>query len=242
VPLSLRAWRNGSLASDQEAASAPAINENGDAALTRRRWITAAGGVGIAGAMGWLETSRAAAAAPPPATTSSDCRCSCCHWFTLFGHLIYCDIYCCFDCGGFSGGGVVQTASGTAQASFSGNKTQLKNSKQLVTGGALSWFDAGWQGTGLSLQSTQITSYGKLPGSGIRQLVGFATANGSGKHKFVLQVTDAGQPGSGQDTVSLTVKGVAGGGAGGSGSQYNASGHLTQGDITTSLQSTVSTK
>jgi hypothetical protein len=150
--------------------------------------------------------------------------------------------YCCTGCTGFSGGGVIQTSSGTAQASFFGDNLQLKGSKQVVTGGALSWYDPGWEGTGLSLQSTRITRYGRVPGTNIRELTGVASANGKGKHKFVLRVTDGGRPGSGSDTVDLTVSGVPGDGAGGTGSQYRASGHLVQGDLTTNLQATVSAK
>jgi hypothetical protein len=52
-------------------------------------------------------------------------------------------------------------------------------------------------------------------------------------------MVDAGKPGSGLDTAKLTVSGVAGGGAGGSGDRYTANGHLAQGDITTTLQGTV---
>jgi hypothetical protein len=137
---------------------------------------------------------------------------------------------------------VVQTPSGTAHASFFGDNVQLKGSKNVVTGGALSWFDPGWQGGGLYLQGTEITSYERIKGTRIRQLAGFATANGKGKHKFVLRVTDAGQPGSGKDTVNLTVTGVPASGAGGTGSHYSANGHLVQGDITISLQSRISAR
>jgi hypothetical protein len=132
---------------------------------------------------------------------------------------------------------VVQTSSGAAQASFFGDKAQLKGRKGELIGGALSWFDSGWQGTGLVLQSTRVTSYRRVPGTAIRELVGLATANGKGKHKFVLRVVDSGKPGSGLDTVNLSVSGVAGGGAGGTGSQYTANGHLIQGDLTVKLQS-----
>jgi len=217
--------------------------------VTRRGLIRAAGGAGAAGALGawlgWLDSPTAdAVGSRGHAVQSLTCEnCVCCpgQKSCLFGVCV-CFAYCCPQCQGFTGGGVVQTASGTAQASFFGDRSQLKGSRQVVIGGLLSWFDAGWNGTGLLLQSTRITSYRRIPGTDIRELVGLASANGSGKHKFVLRVVDSAQPGSGSDTVELTVNGVAAGGAGGGGSQYAASGHLAQGDITTKLQATVEVK
>jgi hypothetical protein len=149
---------------------------------------------------------------------------------------------CCTSCTGFSGGGVVKTPSGTAQASFFGNKEQLRDRHEIGMGGALSWFDSAWQGTGLLLQSKQITSYRRVPGTKIRELVGLASANGSGKHRFVLRVVDAGKPGSGSDTVSLRVSGITAGGAGAGGAHYTADGHLVQGDVTVNLQLIVTVK
>jgi hypothetical protein len=133
---------------------------------------------------------------------------------------------------------VVQTATGTAHASFFGNKLTIKGSTQSVTLGALSWVDPSWPGGGLSLQSAQITSYRRVPGTAVRELVGLASANGKGKHHFVLRVVDKGTPGLEKDTVQLTVDGVTAGGAGGAGATYAASGELAQGDATVSLQAT----
>jgi hypothetical protein len=141
---------------------------------------------------------------------------------------------------GFTGGGVVQTPLGTVQASFCGNKVPFKGGTQTVIGGALQWSDPAWHGTGLRLQSTQITSYGHLPGTTVRELIGFATVNGAGKHRFVLHALDAGEPGSGKDTVKLIVSGVTGGGAAPSGPHYVAGGRLVQGDLTTDLQAAIS--
>jgi hypothetical protein len=129
----------------------------------------------------------------------------------------------------------VQTATGTASASFFGNKVQLRGLRAKMSIGALTWFDPTWQGQGLVLQIVRVKSYRRLPGSTTRELVGLASANGKGKHRFVLQVVDSGTPGSGSDSVSLQVKGVAGSGAGGTGAGYSAVGHLAQGDVTTNL-------
>jgi uncharacterized membrane protein YphA (DoxX/SURF4 family) len=210
--------------------------------LTRRSLVRGAGTAGLAGAAGaWLGLLDASPANAASGSTQVhhdvECGgCTCCGWRKVNGGAWYCDKYCCASCTGFSGGGTIQTPSGQAQASFFGNTTNRGRGAQLFSG-ALSWFDPTWQGTGLSLQSTEIASYGKV--HGIRQLVGFATANGTGRHKFVLQAIDTGQPGSGKDTVTLSVSGLGAGGAGGTGSEYQATGNLVQGDITTSLQTTV---
>jgi hypothetical protein len=213
----------------------------GEAMLTRRRWIRATGGAGLAAAagssLGWLDPTAAQAATGRPTAAGEPETCEDCSCARSF--LTFCLKWNCTDCYGYGGGGVIQTPSGTAQASFVGVNVQLKGSRQKVTVGALTWFDPSWLGTGLSLQSTRITSYRRLPGTRVRELVGFASANGHGRHKFVLLMVDAGKPGSGLDTAKLTVSGVAGGGAGGSGDRYTANGHLAQGDITTTLQGTV---
>jgi hypothetical protein len=212
-----------------------ATGEVVESALTRRRWMRVAGVAGLAGALGpWLGWPEVAGAGgcPPKPLMDPSCVCICC------GHVKGCCVWCC-ECSGFAGGGVVQTASGSAQASFFGNKLKPPGSHQQTFGGALVWFDPAWQGTGLLLQSTGITSYRRVPGTEFRELTGVASANGSGKHKFVLRVVDAGKPGSGADTVSLHVSGVAASGAGGTSGEYAADGRLSQGDVTVSLQSTV---
>jgi hypothetical protein len=205
---------------------------------SRRRWIRA----GVAGAAGTaltvLEAGPAAANITNESATvepESCTNCRCCANVFFLG-IFFCTRYCCTGCVGVSGGGLVQTPSGAAHASFFGNTVTVKHSTQSVTLGALSWFDPSWPGGGLSLQSAQITSYRRVPGTPVRELVGLASANGKGKHHFVLRVTDQGAPGSGRDTVELTVAGVAAGGAGGSGATYAASGELSQGDATVSLQ------
>ena len=246
VALGLLAARNGGREPDHSSeAGLEVVHALAPAALTRRRWLRVAGAAGFAGAVGsslrWLDPSVAdATLSGPKVADTIECTggCACCRILvTPTGPK--CQIYCCSGCSGFSGGGVIQTPSGTAQGSFFGDKVQLKGRPEQIIGGALSWFDSGWQGTGLRLQSTQITSYRRVPGSQVRELVGLASANGAGKHRFVLRVVDAGNPGSGSDSVSLTVSGVASGGAGGTGGQYAADGHLAQGDLTTSLQAGV---
>jgi hypothetical protein len=214
--------------------------------LTRRRWFRTAGAAGLAGAMGSVLSGFAPSVAGASEMTggaifSLDCGfCYCCSGTDNKGHCQ--GIFCCIQCHlvGFTGGGVIQTPTGSAEASFCGNKVPLKGGKQTVIGGALTWSDPAWHGTGLHLQSTQITSYGHLPGSTVRELVGFATVNGAGKHRFVLHALDSGQAGSGTDTVKLTLTGVPGSGAGGTGAGYVADGRLVEGDLTTGLQAAIS--
>lgn len=216
--------------------------------LTRRRWLGAAGAAGLAGAMGSVLSGLAPSVAGAAEMTggaifSLNCSfCYCCSGTDKEGHCA--GIFCCLSCHlvGFTGGGAVQTPIGTVQASFCGNKVPLKGGKQTVVGGALAWSDPAWHGTGLQLQSTQIASYGHLPGTTVRELVGFATANGAGRHRFVLHALDAGEPGSGKDTVKLIVSGVSGGGAAPAGPHYVAGGRLVQGDLTTGLQAAISLK
>ncbi|MHB8659668.1 MAG: MauE/DoxX family redox-associated membrane protein [Solirubrobacteraceae bacterium] len=234
----LAARRRGPADEPNVSVAVPSAGQAIEPALTRRRWMRVAGATGLAGALGswlgWPEVAGACAqlelyegcgdchclqSAPPP-------RC-CLRWV------------CNNSCFGFAGGGVVRTASGSAQASFFGNKLHRKGSREKTFGGTLVWFDPAWKETGLSLQSTRITSYGRVPGSKLRELKGLASANGSGKHKFVLRVLDAGKPGSGADTVSLHVSGIAASGAGGASGEYTANGHLAQGDLTVNLQATV---
>jgi hypothetical protein len=220
----------------------------GEAAVTRRGWLGVAGGAGLAGALGsWFglfDLSTADAVATR--STFNDAitcpnGCFCCR-LTFGPKGPICLTYCCNGCTGFSGGGVIQTRTGAAQASFFGNKVKLKGRKVFVSTGALAWFDPGWKGTGLTLALRSVTSYGKVHGTNMKELVGTVSANGHGKHRFVLRVSDSGKPGSGADSVSLTVQGVAGSGAGGTGSQYVAKGHLAQGDITFNLRVIVTGK
>jgi Methylamine utilisation protein MauE len=220
----------------------------GEAAVTRRGWLGAAGGAGLVGALGsWfglLDLSTAdAVAVRPPVKDTIECPngCFCCN-LTFGPSGPICLTYCCSGCTGFSGGGVIQTPTGTAHASFFGNKVQIKGRKTFVSTGALAWFDPAWNGTGLTLALHSVTSYGKVPGTNLKELLGIASANGQGKHRFVLRVSDSGKPGSGADTVSLSVQGVAGSGAGGTGGQYVATGHLAQGDTTFSLRVIVTDK
>jgi hypothetical protein len=214
-------------------ASAGGVIESG---VTRRRWMRVAGGAGLAGAMGswfgWLEVTPAGACRV--FVVDPACHCVCVARFKDG----CCAILSC-DCSGFAGGGVVRTSSGSAQASFFGNKAKPRGSREQTFGGALTWFDPAWRGTGLSLQSTRVTNYRRVPGTNLRELTGLASANGSGKHKFVLRVLDAGKPGSGADTVSLHVSGIPASGAGGASGEYAADGHLVQGDVTVGLKTTV---
>ncbi|HEX3974788.1 MAG TPA: MauE/DoxX family redox-associated membrane protein [Solirubrobacteraceae bacterium] len=220
-------------------AGAPEPPASIPALWSRRRWIRAGVAGAAASALTVLDSGVALAVdtGSREIETEACTHCKCCETFFFLG-IFFCTRYCCTGCVGFSGGGVVQTASGTAHASFFGNKLLVKHSRQSITSGALSWFDPSWQGGALSLQSAQITSYRRVPGTPVRELVGLASANGKGKHRFVLRVVDNGTPGSGKDTVQLTVDGLAAGGAGGSGATYAASGELSRGDATVSLSAT----
>ena len=102
-------------------------------ALTARRgWLGAAGGAGLAGAVGsWfglLDLSTADAVATR--STFNDAitcpnGCFCCR-LTFGPKRPICLTYCCNGCTGFSGGGVIQTPTGTAQASYSATRSSSR--------------------------------------------------------------------------------------------------------------------
>jgi hypothetical protein len=193
-----------------------------------------AGKVGAAGAATSLvAASPALAVGGAPQVLAKGCTCGSCTCCTT-----NCAKMCCTKCTcGFAGGGAVETPTGRAQASFFGTKLPVAGQGHLIQGG-LVWSDPAWQDTGLQLVSKRLQSYKRLSGSQVRELRGLATANGQGSHAFVLRVQDVGGPGSGSDTVSLVVSGLAAGGAGGSAGQYTATGHLVEGDASSNFQGT----
>jgi hypothetical protein len=126
-----------------------------------------------------------------------------------------------------------------SDASFSLAVTRLTfedENRELVVGSVL-WVDPT---AGLTLASTHIDSYQDLElpttqGEG-RRIRGLMSVNGGDEYLFQLDVTDAGPPGSAQDTVNLRVGASAGSEDiatpdAASGFTYAAAGQVTVGDI-----------
>jgi hypothetical protein len=104
---------------------------------------------------------------------------------------------------GMVGGGLVALQGGaTAHVSIFATESTFPDKRTVVVG-SIRWVEAG---TGLSMMSSEVTSYGdwlEMPEG--RRIRGTMNVDGAGSYPFVLNVADAGAPGSGQDVVTLTV-------------------------------------
>jgi hypothetical protein len=140
---------------------------------------------------------------------------------------------------GMVGGGLVKLEHGFANVSLLATKSTFPDQHQVVVGSIL-WVETG---THVSLASIDLTSYEDLPGEEAgRRIEGTLSVNGTGQFPFVLDVIDGGPPGSGKDTIALTVgddrstvangKPVEGTTSGtGDSFRYQASGNFASGDI-----------
>lgn len=140
---------------------------------------------------------------------------------------------------GMAGGGLVKLEHGEANVSLIVTQSTFPDQRQVVVGSIL-WVEAGTQ---LSLASIDVTGYEKLADQERgRRVRGTILVDDQAEFPFVLDVVDVGPPGSGQDTITLTVgddlPDVAGGTpragtpAAASGTfRYQASGTLVTGDF-----------
>lgn len=106
--------------------------------------------------------------------------------------------------GGIAGGGSLQIADGPAEFTVFGSRFQLEEQEAPVFTGSLSYNDV----VGKTIvESTLIDAYGPVEGNEatMRQMSGFATVNGQGKHPFNLVLTDGGPIGAGLDHFKLEV-------------------------------------
>ena len=138
---------------------------------------------------------------------------------------------------GIVGGGFVQFARGKAQFSLFASRVIFAEENREEIVGSVLWVDAP---AGLTMTSTAVTGYRVLevpPEQGqARELVGTMRVNEDAAYPFSAVVIDAGTPGSGLDTVSLSV----GDGArtvdsatpvAGHGFSYTAAGAISSGDV-----------
>jgi hypothetical protein len=134
---------------------------------------------------------------------------------------------------GMFGGGLAELQTGTANVSVVATQlTEPDGDRQVVVGSIL-WVETT---TGLALSSIDVTAYDRPPGRDHgRRIRGTMRVNGAGNYPFVLDVTDDGPPGSGEDTIALVVgetpdeDGPAA--ATPFGFRYAAAGKLATGDI-----------
>jgi hypothetical protein len=104
---------------------------------------------------------------------------------------------------GMAGGGLVALQHGqAAHVSLIATQSTFPDERKVVAGSIL-WVEAG---TGLSLASGDVTAYEELPGEEHgRRIWGTMNVEGKGTFPFVLDIVDAGPPGSGEDQIALTV-------------------------------------
>lgn len=102
--------------------------------------------------------------------------------------------------GGLSGGGTVAGQAGEAEFSVFASRLTLSEKEERVIG-QLRWGEGE-----TTLESIEVSDYGPLEGDKrARRLVGTLSVNGEGSFPFILTAVDGGTPGSGLDTVTLTV-------------------------------------
>ena len=106
--------------------------------------------------------------------------------------------------GGISGGGTVLADGSPGEFSVFGSRFLTDESDSPLFIGQLSYNDVVAK---MTVQSLEIVAYGPVEGqeNTMRQMSGFASVNGAGKHPFNLILTDGGPIGSGLDHFTLTV-------------------------------------
>jgi hypothetical protein len=138
---------------------------------------------------------------------------------------------------GVFGGGLAQVEGGGANFSISASRLIFPDENREVVVGSMTWNDLAAE---IELLGTHVTGYERLElpaeqGQG-RRITGIAATGDLTEYPFVLDVVDGGPPGSGLDTVALTVGdaveiGIAATPAIGFGFSYAASGPVLTGDI-----------
>lgn len=136
---------------------------------------------------------------------------------------------------GMVGGGRVRLAQGEADFSVFASRLIIDDEDPGSVRGSVRWVDAA---ADLSMHSVRISDYQDLElpprqGEG-RRITGVMRVSGAGEQPFVLDVIDAGAPGSGRDTVEFTVGARDRAGddaAGNAGFRYRAEGAIVSGDV-----------
>lgn len=106
--------------------------------------------------------------------------------------------------GGLAGGGIATGAESEIQFSLFASRLVFEDQADPTLFGKVQWEDLTQQ---MSLVSVEISAYGPVEGEAenLRELRGTMRVNETDEHPFVLRAVDAGAPGSGEDTIALTV-------------------------------------
>lgn len=167
---------------------------------TRRRLVSGAAGLGMAGLLAGAGSpsplGRTALAVPAARTCRSFCE-NCFGCETCYG-CCFCGSCTCPKSTGIAGGGTVSYAGGEATlVLFTSRLRELKKkSQKSQLLGRVQWVDAGQE---LTLESTQITTYGPPANdANAREVQGLARVNGHEGVPFILRA-------SGIEGVSATV-------------------------------------
>ncbi len=106
---------------------------------------------------------------------------------------------------GMAGGGLVRLESGDAAFSVVASRVTSEGQEDVIAG-SVRWVD---QPAGLAFVSTAITEYEVLEspeeGGELRRIVGMMRLNEQEEYPFSINVLDAGDPGSGLDSIALIV-------------------------------------
>jgi hypothetical protein len=138
---------------------------------------------------------------------------------------------------GMVGGGLAKFDESEAQFSIFASRITVDDQDEGVVVGSILWVD---KGAGYSFASTEVTNYENLEVPAdqgeARRIRGTMRVNEGEEYPFLLNVTDAGLPGSGLDTVALIVGSGAEAEAGATpvaseGFSYAAAGPIEDGDL-----------
>lgn len=107
---------------------------------------------------------------------------------------------------GIAGGGVVPNGAGEVQFSLAVVQVPREGQAPMLTG-AFVLSDPNTPDGPALIQSTELTEFTAYSTERphARQIIGWATVNGSGSLPFLLQVEDTSAPGAGEDTFNLVV-------------------------------------
>lgn len=107
--------------------------------------------------------------------------------------------------GGIAGGGVAKLPDGDAHFSLLATRLVPESGDAAILG-RIQWSDPGFAGKGVTFESISLAEYGPVPGvANARAMAGQMKVNGAGSYPFNLTAIDAGGPGAGSDTITLTV-------------------------------------
>jgi hypothetical protein len=103
---------------------------------------------------------------------------------------------------GMVGGGLARLDQGEANFSLFASRLEPSEDTVEVVVGSIRWID---DSAGLKLRSTAVTDYIAPEQGRSRQIIGTMSVNDEGEYPFELEVLDAVEPGSREDTVNLKV-------------------------------------